>query len=171
MTKGALWLSRKQPMCLTSQCSALASWLMALLGKRIRAAQPCANWTYRRWFPTDSRWNVFWGGLSGKCFFWTFLSHAFYACQTFHSVECLSLAALLMIQFFADLRFVFCLNFSGVLTDINILHCTTSEGRSRCNACWELDRLALLEKEITPFLWISYLQTNSQMFMLIWFLL
>lgn len=61
MIKRALWLSRKQPMCLTSQCSALASWLMALLGKRIRAAQPCANWTYRRWFPTDSRWNVFWG--------------------------------------------------------------------------------------------------------------
>lgn len=63
MTKRALWLSRKQPMCLTSQCSALASWLMALLGKRIRAAQSCANWTYHRRFPTDSRWNAFWGGF------------------------------------------------------------------------------------------------------------
>ncbi len=98
--------------------------------------------------------------LSGECFFWMFLSHAFYACQTFHNVECLILAALLTIQFFADLRFVFCLNFSGVLTDINILYCTSSEGRSRCNAFWELDRLALLEKEMTPFLWISLL-TNK----------
>lgn len=173
MTKRALWLSRKRPTCLTSQCSALASWLMALLGKRARAAQPCANWTYRRRFPTDSRWNVFWGGFlhvfqSSRRMFLLDVSfpcvlHVLDFSRRWmfdFSIAEFLLATLLTIQFYVDLRFVFWLNFTGVLTDINTLRCTSSEGRSRCNACWELDSLTLLEKEMTPVLWISLL-TNK----------
>lgn len=57
MRKRALWLGRKRPVCLTSQHSVLLSWLTAFLGKCARVVKLCANWTHRRRFPTDSRWN------------------------------------------------------------------------------------------------------------------